>query len=134
MHIPYCIRLTLRIQPAVLLFCSVSILAKVASGFLPKRELGVGLCPYILGMIYEWRLLVVICLMLCALALYAFIWQRLIKNARIAIIYANKSSGILWSQLAAVVIFGERLGWGDILGICVIFTGIMLANSSAWEK
>ena len=134
MNLPNCIKTTLRIQPAVLLFCSVSVLAKVASGFLPKREAGSDVTTYAKALMTDWRLMCIVSLMFCALALYAFIWQRLIKGSRIAVIYANKSSGVLWSQLAAVLLFGERLTWNNLLGIFVIFAGILLANLSAEIK
>ena len=133
MKFPEYIMTTLRIQPAVLLFCSVSVLAKVASGFLPKRASGTGMAQYMKAILMDWRLVLIVALMFCVLALYAFIWQRLIKGARIAVIYANKSSGVLWSQAAAVCFFRERLSLGNILGICIIFAGILLANMSAKE-
>lgn len=134
MKLPDCIKTTLRIQPAVILFCSVSILAKVASGYLPKYDAKMGVATYAKTILLNWQLLGVVALMFLALALYAFIWQKLIKGARIAVIYANKSSGVLWSQLAALLIFGEHLAWNNLLGIFVIFSGILLANSAAKER
>lgn len=72
--------------------------------------------------------------MFAILGVYAVIWQILIKNARIAVIYANKSSYLLWTQLAAVLFFGEYLSWSNIVGICIIFAGIMLSNGVAYER
>lgn len=125
MTIPYWLKTTLRIQPAVILYCFVSVLSKVASKHVPK-QLG--------RWLLEWKLWSIICLMFLALAIYAFFWQKLIKNAPIAVIYANRSSAILWVQLAAIFIFHEQLTWNNVIGIALIFSGILLTNSSAKEN
>ena len=130
MQIWDCIKTTLRIQPAVLLYCSVSILTKIAARFLPQRDDGMSLLGYAVRAFFEWRFVGIVLLIFLSLALYAFIWQRLIKGAKIAVVYANKSSSILWGQLAAVVLFGERVAMKSMIGLCVIFVGIMLVNAS----
>ena len=130
MQIWDCIKTTLRIQPAVLLYCSVSILTKIAARFLPPREDGMPLSGYALRVLFEWRFLGIVCLIFLALGLYAFIWQRLIKGAKIAVVYANKSSSILWGQLAAVILFGERVAGRSLIGLCIILAGIIMVNAS----
>ncbi len=125
-----CIKTTLRIQPAVLLYCSVSILTKCAAGQLPRREEGMTLLGYALHMLLELRFVGIVFLMFLGLVLYAFIWQRLIKGAKIAVVYANKSSSILWGQLAAIVLFREHVAKGSLLGLFVIIVGIILVNTS----
>lgn len=67
--------------------------------------------------------------MFVVLFVYAIIWQKCIKNVPITVMYANKSSYIFWTQLAAVVIFSEHLKWCNIVGIIIIFLGIMVVNS-----
>lgn len=126
MHIPSSVKLTLKIQPAVILFSTVSILAKLASGLLPKGELSI--TEKMVAVVTDWRILGLVSLMFMILAAYAVVWQILIKNAQIAVIYANKSSYLLWAQLSAVLFFGEHISWTNIIGIIVIFSGIMLAN------
>ena len=125
------VKTTLKIQPAVILFSSVSILAKLASGLLPKEKLT--LLEKLLAVVSDWRILGLVALMFLVLGIYAVIWQLLIKNAQIAVIYANKSSYLLWAQLAAVFFFGEHITWCNLLGIIVIFSGILLANGSKYE-
>ena len=120
----------LRIQPAVLLLCLSSVLAKYASSQLPKRTEYMPLFEYLKLVIQEWRFTYVVILTFLVLGIYAFIWQRLLKKAKIAVVYASKSSGILWGQLAAVLLFGEQLSQGSFLGLCVIFAGIILVNTS----
>ena len=125
------IKTTLKIQPAVILFSSVSILAKLASGRLLKGELT--LWEKLQAVMSDWRLLGLVALMFLVLGTYAVIWQMLIKNAQIAVIYANKSSCLLWAQLAAVLFFGEHITWCNLAGIIIIFAGILLANGSRNE-
>lgn len=125
------LKTTLKIQPAVILFSSVSILAKLASGLLPKGELT--LERKLMAIMGDWRILGLVALMFLVLGIYAVIWQMLIKNAQIAVIYANKASYLLWAQLAAVLFFGEHITWCNLVGIIIIFSGILLANGSRHE-
>ena len=81
----------------------------------------------------DWRLLGLVALMFLILGIYAVIWQMLIKNAQIAVVYANKASYLLWAQLAAVFFFGEHITWTNLLGIVIIFSGILLANGGKHE-
>ena len=128
---PGALNTTLKIQPAVILFSTVSILGKMASGHLPKGSLPIA--EKILRMATDLRLLGLIMLMFLVLGIYAIIWQLLIKNAQIAVIYANKASYLLWTQLAAVLFFGEHITWCNLAGIIIIFAGILLANGSRNE-
>ena len=77
----------------------------------------------------SYKLVLILMMMFIILFAYAFIWQKCIKNVPITVMYANKSSYIFWTQLAAVVIFSEQLNWPNLLGILVIFIGIMVVNS-----
>ena len=129
--IPETLKTTLKIQPAVILFSSVSILAKLASSRLPKGEMTLG--EKWQAVLSDWHLMGLVVLMFLVLGVYAVIWQLLIKNAQIAVIYANKSSYLLWAQLAAVLFFGEHITWCNLAGIIVIFIGILLANGSRYE-
>ncbi|MBQ0058491.1 MAG: DMT family transporter [Lachnospiraceae bacterium] len=63
-----------------------------------------------------------------ALGFYAIFWQQIIKRVDLSIAYANRAFAIFWSMLWAVLIFGERVTLQNILGVIVIFAGIMLVN------
>ena len=132
MNIQTVLKTTLKIQPAVILFSGVSIVAKFASGMLPAGQLDMR--QKIMAVLSNWRLLGLLALMFLMLGIYAVVWQILIKNAQIAVIYANKSSYLLWAQLAAVLFFGEHITWCNLLGIVIIFSGILLANWSGYEQ
>ena len=43
------------------------------------------------------------------LAVYAVVWQQLIKKFDISVAYANKAMGLLWSIVWAILIFNETI-------------------------
>lgn len=73
------LKTTLKIQPAVILFSCVSILARLASRHLPQGELTFGEKLEII--VKDWRLAGLVAAMFLILDLYAVIWQLLIKSA-----------------------------------------------------
>ncbi len=117
---------TIKLQPAVILYSMVSIGSKLASSHIPpwKHDLAafIGEC------LHDLCLVMIIFMMFLTLAVYAFIWQRCIKGMSVVIMYANKSTYILWTQLAAVILFQEKLCFHNIAGIAMIFLGIMVVN------
>ncbi len=62
------------------------------------------------------------------LGLYAVFWQQIIKRYDLSIAYANRALAIFWSMLWAFLIFRERVTLKNIIGVLVIFAGIMLVN------
>ena len=42
--------------------------------------------------------------------------------------YANRSVYLIWSQIWAVVIFHENLSINNIIGICIVFLGVMVVQ------
>lgn len=67
-------------------------------------------------------------LMLLNCGIYALAWQQVIKKFELSIAYANKSVYLIWGQLWAVVIFGEHLTFGNILGLIFVFAGVMVVS------
>lgn len=118
---------TLKLQPAVILFSCVSICSKLASRQLPAEASS--LSNFASQCMRNWRLILLLGLMVFLLGAYAFIWQIIIKKSKIAIVYANKSTYLFWTQLAAVIVFGEHLSFYNIIGIAIIFIGVILGNS-----
>ena len=68
---------------------------------------------------------------LMVLGIYAVVWQQIIKRFDLSLAYANRASAIFWSMIWAAVLFRETITWKNILGIVVIFCGILLVNSDA---
>ena len=118
---------TLKLQPIVLLYSLVSVGSKLASRQLPGWS--GNLLTFLLDCLLNWKLILIFGMMFVVLFAYAIIWQKCIKNVPITIMYANKSAYIFWTQLAAILIFSEKLNWCNVIGIVTIFIGIMVVNS-----
>ena len=123
------VKTTLKLQPIVILYSLVSVASKIASTELPDANL-LSL-EFIMGCLTNSKLLLIYFFMIADLMIYAFIWQKWIKNVGITVMYANKSSYIFWAQLAAVTLFSEHLSLFNLLGILTIFIGILVVNREA---
>jgi len=103
----------------VLLFSFTSVFAKSAAN------------AYNEGGIYSFQLWLFVFLMLAVCVFYAFFWQKVIKNIDLNIGYANRSVYLIWSQIWAVMIFGEHLTPKNILGLAVVMTGVIVVSLTA---
>lgn len=68
-------------------------------------------------------------LMVLNCGVYALAWQMVIKKFELSVAYANKSVYIIWSQLWALLIFKESLTVTNIIGMLVVFLGVMVVSS-----
>ena len=50
------------------------------------------------------------------------------KKFDLSTAYANKSVYLIWSQLWAVLIFKESLSINNIIGMLVVFLGVMVVS------
>ncbi|MBP5586244.1 MAG: hypothetical protein J6Y92_07830 [Lentisphaeria bacterium] len=121
------IKATLKLQPVVLLFSCVSIIGKFASRQIPTDA--TSFSDFVIRCFGNWRLILLFGTMILLLGIYAVIWQIIIRKSKIAIVYANKATYLFWTQLAAVAVFGEHLSFYNVIGIAIIFTGVILGNS-----
>lgn len=64
------------------------------------------------------------------LGIYAIIWQQIIKRVDISIAYANRALAIFWSMLWAGLLFKEQILPQNLVGVILIFIGILVVNSS----
>lgn len=100
----------------ILLFSFTTVFSKAASMQLNKAGL-------------HSRLLYVFAfLMLLNCGVYALAWQQVIKKFELSVAYANKSVYLIWGQLWAVVIFGEHLNLLNILGLALVFAGVVVVS------
>ena len=67
-------------------------------------------------------------LMLLNCGIYAIAWQMVMKKFDLSTAYANKSVYLIWSQLWAVLIFKESLSINNIIGMLVVFLGVMVVS------
>ena len=123
------VKTTLKLQPIVILYSLVSVASKIASTELPDANL-LSL-EFIMGCLTNSKLLLIYFFMIADLMIYAFIWQKCIKNVSITVMYANKSSYIFWTRLARITLFSEHLSLFNLLGILTIFIGILVVNREA---
>ena len=100
----------------ILLFSLTGIFSKMAAIQYEKNGL------------HSRMLYVFIALMIVNCAIYAFFWQKVIKNFSLSTAYANKSVYIIWSQLWAVLIFHENLSLQNIVGMLVVFCGVLVVQ------
>ncbi len=73
-------------------------------------------------------LYVFVALMFLNCLIYALIWQKVIKRFQLNVAYANKTVYLIWSQIWAVVIFHENLSVRNIIGLFVVFVGVMVVQ------
>ena len=69
-------------------------------------------------------------LMLLNCAVYAVAWQKIIKRFSLSVAYANRSVYLIWSQLWAVFIFHENLSVQNIIGMAVLFIGVLIVQTA----
>ena len=63
------------------------------------------------------------------LAVYAVVWQQLIKKFDISVAYANKAMGLLWSIVWAILIFNETITIKYVIGVVIVIVGTIIVNS-----
>ena len=69
-----------------------------------------------------------ILLMLLNCAFYALAWQKIIKKFSLSTAYANRSVYLIWSQVWAVFIFKENLSMLNIIGMLIVFCGVLVVQ------
>ena len=64
-------------------------------------------------------------IVLTILFVYAILWQRVIKLLPLTTAFANKAITVIWGIVFGMVIFGEKLTLGKIIGSVLIILGII---------
>ena len=97
---------------SVVLFSFTSVFSKSASNQLNEGGLA---NPLLYGFLF---------LMFLDCLVYAFCWQKVIKRFDLNIGYANRSVYLLWSQIWAVLFFGEHLTARNLIGLLIVLAGV----------
>ena len=63
------------------------------------------------------------------LALYAIIWQQVIKKFQLSVAIANKATTLLWSMLWNFLIFSTGITPFKVVGVLVVVLGVIIMNS-----
>lgn len=106
------------LQAVIMIYTGSSIAAKFASS---QELLSFPFCLF-----YGIEILI--------LALYAVLWQQIIKRFELSIAYANRGMVIVWSMLWAVVIFGDEITLQNIIGIVFVVIGTIVVNLDTKEE
>lgn len=65
-------------------------------------------------------------IVLFLLALYALLWQQIIKHLPLTFAYANKAVTVVWGIMWGLLLFGEKITPGKVLGAVFVICGIVL--------
>lgn len=63
------------------------------------------------------------------LAVYAVLWQQIIKRFELSVAYANRSMAVLWSMLWAVLFFGDAITVKNMIGVLLVTIGTAIINT-----
>ena len=81
------------------------------------------------GLQSKW-LYVFLMLMILNCFVYALAWQKAIQNFDLNVAYANKTVYLIWSQIWAVLIFHESLSIRNLIGLLIVFIGVMVVQQN----
>ncbi len=62
------------------------------------------------------------------LAIYAVMWQQVIKHFQLSIAYINKSGTLMWSMLWNFLIFSQGITPGRVIGVLLVMCGVIIMN------
>ena len=74
------------------------------------------------------KLYLFVFLMLSVCVVYAFFWQKVIKNIDLHVGYANRTVYLIWGQIWAITIFGEHLSLKNVIGLIIVFIGVLIVT------
>lgn len=116
----------LAIQAAVVLYTGSTICSKLASSHKGAVSvMGVTLRGLDRVGLF-WIFMELVCL-----GSYAVVWQQIIKRFDLSIVYANRASAVFWTFLWGIVLFHESVKPLNLVGIVIVFVGILLVNQDA---
>lgn len=95
-----------------LLYSFYTVLGKIASGY---AFLSPAFCA-----LYASLILI--------LAVYAVLWQQVLKRVKLSVATANKAATIIWGMLWGILFFKEEMTLRRIACAAVIFIGIIVLS------
>lgn len=105
----------LMLQFSILILSIASIVAKSASVY-----------P-----VQSFKFIALFALEIVILAVYALMWQQVLKRFDLTVAYANKGTVIIWVFLWAGLFFGESITLNNILGAVLVMIGTALVLGDA---
>ena len=74
----------------------------------------------------SWRYLFAFAGAVGVIAVYAILWQQIIRRIELSTAYMFKGTTIVFTMLFAYWLFGEQITWNNIIGAIIIIAGIVL--------
>lgn len=66
---------------------------------------------------------------LIMLAVYAIIWQQILKKVSLSIAFSNKGIVVIWGMIWSCIIFKETISVRMVIGALIIIAGIVVMMS-----
>lgn len=73
-------------------------------------------------------------LVLFIMAVYALLWQQVLKSVPLNIAYANKAVTIIWGMVWGALVFKEQITIANIIGAAVVLAGVILMVTGGDQK
>lgn len=108
----------LLLQVIIIIYTISSVMAKLASASTEE--------PF--------RMLLFLGLEFVVLAIYAVLWQQMIKRFELSVAYANRAMAILWSMIWAGIFFHDGITFRNVLGVSIVLLGMVIVNLDAREE
>ena len=83
---------------------------------------------------YPVKFLIFFALEFLLLAVYAVLWQQMIKRFELSVAYANRSMAVLWSMLWAVLFFHDEITVKNIMGVVLVTAGTVIINTDVQSE
>ena len=72
------------------------------------------------------RYVLCFCGIIAVLGVYAILWQQVLKHIPLSVAMANKPIALVLSLVWAFLLFGESFTAKTVIGIAIIFAGIVI--------
>lgn len=72
--------------------------------------------------------------LITVLAVYAVLWQQVLKRVKLSVAAANKAAVIVWGMVWGALFFGEAVTAKKIAAAAVIAAGILVISSAENES
>lgn len=73
-------------------------------------------------------------LVLFIMAVYALLWQQVLKSIPLNIAYANKAITLIWGMVWGVIVFKEQITISNIIGAVIVLAGVLLMVTGGEKK
>ncbi len=74
----------------------------------------------------SWNYIFYIVASVCVLAVYAVMWQQILKSIALSTAYMFRGISLIFTMFFANILFREQITLHNIIGACVIMIGIAL--------